>query len=97
MPAVELSHKENKSIAYFTFYENMKLEKKRPRFNIEDKLRISKHKRRVSAKVTRSFKLKRFYILLTIYIHYISIANPVTSKLIDFVNKKEGFYNIYGN
>ena len=46
MSPVEASKKKNKGIVYYNLYSNVKATKTKPKFKVEDRVRISKYKRK---------------------------------------------------
>ena len=60
MTPVEASKKKNESTVYFNLYGNMEQLSSKPRFNIGDKVKISKYKRKVFDKATHLIGLKKY-------------------------------------
>ena len=46
MTPIEASKKKNEGLVYYNLYGDMKVAKKKPKFKVNDKVRISKYKRK---------------------------------------------------
>ena len=83
MTPIEASKKKNEGIVYFDLYGNMEISKQKPIFEIGDKVRISKYKRKVFDKgYTPNWTEEVFTI------DKIQYTNPTTYKLKDLNNEE---------
>ena len=83
MTPIEASKKKNEGIVYFNLYGNMEISKQKPKFEIGDKVRISKYKRKVFDKgCTPNWTEEVFTI------DKIQYTNPTTYKLKDLNNEE---------
>ena len=89
MTPLEASNKKNKGVVYFNLYGDTQASKNRSKFNIGDKVRISKYKRKVFDKSYTPNWTEEIFI-----IDKIEYTNPVTYKLKDLNDKeiKGSFY-----
>ena len=60
MAPAEASKKKNQSAVYFNLYGNMEQLSSKPKFKVDDKVRISNYKRRCLTKATHLIGLKRY-------------------------------------
>ena len=83
MTPIEASKKMNEGIVYFNLYGDMEISKQKPKFEIGDKVRISKYKRKVFDKgYTPNWTEEVFTI------DKIQYTNPITYKLKDLNNEE---------
>ena len=83
MTPIEASKKKNEGIVYFNLYGDMEISKQKPKFEIGDKVRISKYKRKVFDKgYTPNWTEEVFTI------DKIQYTNPITYKLKDLNNEE---------
>ena len=91
MTPIEASKKKNEGIVYFNLYADMEISKQKPKFEIGDKVRISKYKRKVFDKgYTPNWTEEVFTI------DKIQYTNPTTYKLKDLNNEeiRGSFYEL---
>ena len=91
MTPIEASKKKNEGIVYFNLYGDMEISKQKPKFEIGDKVRISKYKRKVFDKgYTPNWTEEVFTI------DKIQYTNPTTYKLKDLNNEeiRGSFYEL---
>ena len=89
MSPTEASKKKNEGIVYFNLYGDMEPLSAKPKFNVGDKVRISKYKRNVFDKgYTPNWSEELFII------NKIQYTNPITYKIKDLNNEdiKGSFY-----
>ena len=60
MTPIEASKKKNEDLVYYNLYGDMQVVKKKPKFKVGDKVRISKYKRKILIKAILQIGLKRF-------------------------------------
>ena len=78
MTPVEASNKKNEGIVYFNLYGDMEQSSSKPKFKIDDKVRISKYKRNVFDKgYTPNWTEEDFTV------DKIQYTNPITHKIKD--------------
>ena len=83
MTPIEASKKKNEGIVYFNLYGDMEISKQKPKFEIGDKVRISKYKRKVFDKgYTPNWTEEVFTI------DKIQYTNPTTYELKDLNNEE---------
>ena len=83
MTPIEASKKKNEGIVYFNLYGDMEISKQKPKFEVGDKVRISKYKRKVFDKgYTPNWTEEVFTI------DKIQYPNPITYKLKDLNNEE---------
>ena len=83
MTPIEASKKKNEGIVYFKLYGDMEISKQKPKFEIGDKVRISKYKRKVFDKgYTPNWTEEVFTI------DKIQYTNPTIYKLKDLNNEE---------
>ena len=83
MTAIEASKKKNEGIVYFDLYGVMETSKQKPKFEIGDNVRISKHKRKVFDKGNTPNWTEEVFT-----IDKIQYTNPITYKLKDLNNEE---------
>ena len=89
MTPVEASIKKNEGLVYYNLYGDMKVAKKKPKFKVGDKVRISKYKRQIFDKGYTPNWTEEIFI-----IENIQNTNPVTYKIKDLNDEeiKGSFY-----
>ena len=83
MTPIEASKKKNESAVYFNLYGDMKQLSPKSRFNIGDKVRISKYKRKVFDKGYTPNWTEEIFL-----VDKIQSTNPITYRLKDLNNEK---------
>ena len=83
MKPVEASKKKNQGIVYFNLYGDMEQVSSKPIFKIDDKVRISKYKRKVFDKGYTPNWTEEVFI-----VDKIQYSNPITYKLKDLNNEE---------
>ena len=78
MTPVEASKKKNEGVVYFNLYGDMETLKQKPKFKIDDKVRISKYKRNVFDKGYTPNWTEEVFI-----VDRVKYTNPITYKLKD--------------
>ena len=89
MTPTEASKKKNEGTVYFNLHGNLKQLSSKPKFQVADKVRISKYKRKVFDKGYTENWTEELFI-----IDKIQYTNPITYKLMDRNNEeiKGSFY-----
>ena len=91
MTPVEASKKKNEGVVYFNLYGDMETLKQKPKFKIDDKVRISKYKRNVFDKGYTPNWTEEVFI-----VDRVKYTNPITYKLKDLNDEeiKGSFYEL---